>query len=927
MATKNVSTSNSNKGKASSTSKKAITISKDAKGNKPVKSSIASNPKKKLVSGVNKPGTLVKGEKPKKKKKKTGKIINAILSILMFLGICVMVLVMAFCVYIVVSAPPFEADKLYSQEASIFLDKEGEEFARVGTEKRETKTYEELPQTFVDALVATEDSRFFQHNGFDVIRFVKASLGQLAGNSGAGGASTLTMQVAKNTFSKNEDGTVEAHGIKGIVRKFTDIYMAIFLIERNYTKEEIIEFYANSQELGSNSFGVEQASQTYFGKSVSDLSLTESAILVGLFNGPSIYNPYIYPENTEYRRAVVLDLMVRHGYITEEQADDAKAIPVESLLTEYTIDETNPYQQYLDVAIDEVIEKTGKNPYTTSMIVYTNLDRTVQQYMTDLNEGKLGYKWKTYSYNDYKDVIQVGMVVTDVHDGSIIAVNGGRNKKGQRNQSLATSYFQPGSTAKPIFAYGPYLEYNNGNTGTLFFDNPMTYSTGQSLKNSDGSYMGAITMRQALAHSQNIPAVQAFQAVNKNKISEFVHGLGIDYCSYGNGRNNAPTDCNLYEAAAIGGGYEVSPKDMAAAYGAFARGGYYIEAYTISKIVYRETDEQVEFKYDKVQAMSEETAYMMTDMLMTTKQTWAGNVIHASGTDIALKTGTATYDSSVLKTYNIPNTASSANWVITYSPDYVISCWYGVEKADYKVYTDSVAAAVQKKQVVAAIANRVFKKNSKFTKPHGVVASKYEVETFPPALPSEYTPSNLISTELFKKGTEPSAVSERFSQLRNPTNGSAEVTGNQISLSWSEISTPNAISQTYLQRFFKENYGQFADMYLNKRISYNDANIGTLGYRVYLQTESGALQNIGYTVNPYFTYNAPSSGTYNFVIKSAYSIFDANMSSGHTITVSVGDGSGDNEIDIPTPDDNDENKDNNDNDNENEENNENGDLQ
>ena len=125
------------------------------------------------------------------------------------------------------------------------------------------------------------------------------------------------------------------------------------------------------------------------------------SLLVGLFNGPSYYNPYKFPERATNRRAVVLDLMVRHGYITEAQAEDAKAIPVESLLADQKVETLNKYQQFLDVVIDEVIEKTGFNPYTTSMEIFTTLDPEIQQYMTELNEGNLGYKWKTYKYNKH----------------------------------------------------------------------------------------------------------------------------------------------------------------------------------------------------------------------------------------------------------------------------------------------------------------------------------------------------------------------------------------------------------------------------------------------------------------------------------------------------------------------------------------------
>lgn len=869
-------------GKSTNNSKNAITIRKEVK---PVNKKTTAKPTK-IVKNNSKPIMVEKTNKPKRKKKNTGKAVNAILSILMVFGIAIMVLIMAFCAYIVISAPAFETDKLYSKEVSILYDKNGEEFARVGTEKRELKTYDELPQTFIDALVATEDSRFFQHNGFDVIRFIKASIGQLRGNSSAGGASTLTMQVAKNTFSKKENGDIASKGAAGIIRKFTDIYMSIFLIERNYTKEEIIEFYANSQELGYNAFGVEQAAQTYFGKSISDLTLTESALLVGLFNGPSYYNPYKYEDRAETRRAIVLDLMVRHGYITEEQATEAKAIPISSLLTEQKSKTLNQYQQFLDLVLQEVERDTGYDPYTTPMEVYTTLDPELQQYMTDLNEGNLGYKWKTYKYNDYKDVVQIAAVVTNVNDGSIAAVNNGRHQDGERQLVRSTDLVaQPGSTAKPIFAYGPYLEYNNGSTGTIFYDNKMTYSTGQELTNADKKYRGAMTMRQALSESRNIPAVQAFQAVDKNKISEFVHNLGIDYCKYD--KNGNAYDCNLYESYAIGGGIDVSPVDMAAAYGAFARGGYYIEPYAYTKIIYKETDEVVENRKEKVQAMSQETAYMITDMLITATQDGVGGNINVSGTQVASKTGTATYDTAAMRAWGIPDSASAANWVITYSPDYVISFWYGVDQVtDSKTYTNAYDAARERKIISAVLANHIYKKNSKFEKPANVISAKYEVETKPEKLPSDYTPANLISTELFKKGTEPSEVSDRFSQLRNPTNGSADVVGNQINLSWDNIATPEAISSTYLQKHFSENYGQFAQMYLEKRLQYNTDNIGTVGYLVYLETDSG-LQQLGYTTNPYFVYNSTGSGTYKFVIKSAYSIFRANMSSGLNITVDL----------------------------------------
>lgn len=853
------------KKKNSTTSNKAVTIKKD--------------PNKKAL--VSKKITIEKVPKNNKKtnKAKKGTILNVLLSFMMIFGIAVMVAILAFCVYIVISAPEFDTDKLYNKEASIIYDKNGDEIARVGAEQRELVTYQDLPEVLVDAIVATEDSRFFQHNGFDVVRFVKASLGQLVGQDGAGGASTLTMQVAKNTFSLDEKtGTVASHGIKGIVRKFTDIYMSIFLIERNYSKEEILEFYVNAPWLGNGTYGVEQACQKYFNKSVKDLTLTEAALVAGIFNAPATYNPVNYPQYASDRRATVLNLMVRHGYITEDQATNAKNITVESLTADQTASSLNKYQAFIDIVANEVLDKTGLDPYSTPMQVYTTMDPKVQDVMVSLNDGSLGYQWqKSYMKSDF---IQIGAAITDVNDGSITAVNGGRNQTVERANSRATMKDkQPGSTAKPIFAYGPFLEYNNGNTGTLFYDNKMTYSNGQELTNSDNTYMGAMTMRQALVKSRNIPAVQAFQQVDKDKIAEFVKGLHIDYGD------------TLYESHAIGGGLEVSPLQMAAAYGAFARGGYYIEPYSVTKVYALETDEVIyEHKIEKVQVMSEETAYMITDMLITATQQGVGGNLKVNGTEIASKTGTSTYDSRALKQYGIPDSASADNWVITYSPDYVISFWYGVDKDKLSKdsYTDSLRAAIERKKISALIGNKIYKENSKFTKPSGVVSSKYEVETNPSELPSDYTPSNLISNELFKKGTEPSEVSSRFSTLENATKGEAEVSGQQITLTWNEVKTPDAISSTYLTNYFTEYYGQFAQMYLQKRNEYNQSNIGTITYDVYLNN-AGTLQLLGTTSSPYYKYTAPAGGNYTFVVKTSYTIFKANASTGLTITANVKD--------------------------------------
>ena len=216
-------------------------------------------------------------------KPKLRRVLNILIIIFLVMALAACIGVSAFFIYIVNNAPAFDIEVLNKREASILYNTDGEEYARIG-ELRENITYDDLPEVFIDALIATEDSRFFQHNGFDAPRFIKASVGQVLGKKNAGGASTLSMQLVKNTYT---DAKQSGMNSEGIIRKFTDIYLAVFKLEKNYSKEQIIEFYVNNYDLSSNSFGVEQASQTYFGKSVRDLNLSEAATLVGVFNNPT----------------------------------------------------------------------------------------------------------------------------------------------------------------------------------------------------------------------------------------------------------------------------------------------------------------------------------------------------------------------------------------------------------------------------------------------------------------------------------------------------------------------------------------------------------------------------------------------------------------------------------------------------------------
>ena len=298
---------------------------------------ITKKKKKKRTSSKKQPIINNKESKKKdgiRKKRKWWKKILSFLIVCACLGVFA---VFAFCIYIVSSCGEFNPNALANQDQTVIYDKENNIIGKLGMEKRESVTYDKLPQVLIDAIVATEDSRFFQHNGVDGARFLKASLGQVLGNSSAGGASTLTMQVVKNNLT-----STERNGIEGIIRKFKDVYISVFFMEKKYTKEEIMEFYVNDSLLGGNVYGVEEASKYYFGKSVSDLSLPEAAIIAGLFQSPNGDNPYKNPERTKKRVNTVLKLMVRHGYITQEEADIASNIDISSLLVGTS--EANNYQ-------------------------------------------------------------------------------------------------------------------------------------------------------------------------------------------------------------------------------------------------------------------------------------------------------------------------------------------------------------------------------------------------------------------------------------------------------------------------------------------------------------------------------------------------------------------------------------------------------
>ena len=535
---------------------------------------------------------------------------------------------------------------------------------------------------------------------------------------------------------------------KNVLQQRTYVVVSYYSAEigggiEKYSKEEIIEFYVNSPYLGGGTYGVQMASEVYFGKDVSNLNLVEAAMIAGMFQAPGEYDPYVNPDKTNVRKNEVIDLMFRYGYIDEETAHNAKLVDIKKYLVERNY-EINKYQGFIDTVVQEVIDRTGYNPYEVSMDIYSTMIKSKQDVINNF--------YNTHKFKDNK--VQVGIGIINNDNGAIIAVGAGRNKNSEMSLNYATQISRhPGSTAKPLFDYGPGIEYMNWSTYTPFYDKPVNYTNGGTMRNVDNKYQGFLTLEQCLIRSRNTCALQAFQSLSNSKINKFVTSLGITPEYLGN---------NYYinEAHSIGGFTGVSPVELAAAYSAFGNGGFYTEPHSITKIVYKNgKDEEVEeFTFTKKRVMKETTAYLISYILK--KATNSG--VRVSGTDISTKTGTSSYDSNRLKSLGLSSDVIQDAWTVTFSPDYSVAIWYGYDELTKKTYNTSSHAWSERTNIQKKIVNNVMEKNSKFNRPSGIVSSQVVVGSNPPALPNYTTPQNQIQTHLFIKGTQPTKVSSEY---------------------------------------------------------------------------------------------------------------------------------------------------------------------
>ena len=382
-------------------------------------------------------------------------------------------------------------------------------------------------------------------------------------------------------------------------------------------------------------------------------------------------------------------------------------------------------------------------------------------------------------------------------------------------------------------------------------------------------------MRRALVDSRNIPALKAFQAVDSKTRLPWIQSLGLH--PELEGENNV-----IHEAHATGGYNGESPLSLAAAYNAFATKGYYIEPYSVTRIEYNDGTEPYEYKYKMNKVMSEETAWMITNLLISVARGTGFSGYYVNGVTYAGKSGTTNLSQETLKARGWPSRAVSDLWAVGYTDKYTIATWYGYDDLNdgYNTFGSG-----QNYRIFTAVAKGVFTEQSNFPKPNGVVPVEIELGCYEACLPSEFTPADMRTTEYFKKGYEPSTTSDRFAKLNNVSNLKANIKDNNVELTWDEITTPHAIDLDYLKTYFRNAYKHqdWADNAANERLNENTAKLGTIVYNVYEQVGE-KLELIKTTADTKLTLT-PDKEEVTYVVKTAYTIFKDNESDGKTIKV------------------------------------------
>ena len=745
---------------------------------------------KSKAPSIQKPKKLrIKKERVKKQRVEKEKTIRPKASKPVFAFAVIMSIIVSLCVVGAIGAgifaiklcdgiPTLNKADLVSPDSSIIYDNEGNKIMEVGMYLRENIDYEEMPNCLIDAFLAVEDSRFYEHIGFDIPRFTKAALVNLSTGDFSQGGSTVTMQLIKNSYfsiDADDQSTIAAReGMSGIKRKMQEIVLAIELdlFKQDVTKQEILAMYINKVNYGNNIRGVEKAAEYYFGKRASSLSLPEAAFLAGIINSPNTYNPYNdlykndsiyldpeseYLQNATQRRNEVLNLMVQHGYISKDEANLAKSVRMEDLLigVKESFTETNAkYQGYIDAVLDEIEEMTGESAYQVGMDVYTNMNPYMQTLLYDMQNEE------EYTGIEFpNDLCQSAIVLLDNQTGAVEALGGGRGEtENARQFNRATSaYLNPGSSIKPVVDYSLAIEHLGWATCHTITDQPFYLYNGNILvTNYDSTYYGDMLMTEALGRSQNTPAVQTLKAVvaelGEDKVVDYLNSIGfnIDY-----------EDFDLQFA--IGGNRCLAtPLQMAAAHAIFINNGKYVKPHTINYIKYVDGRDDYVADTAGVQALSPEAAWMTAYLEYYNMYGDFSSLMWYCQRDYPLygKTGTTDWAEAGVD-YGIPAFSTKDSWLVMQTNRYTISCWTGYDELtegayfkqwEYQENTKSKIVAKILDELETHASYKDYDPTIELVKPDGVKEIRVEKGTWPYVLSSGGV-SGYIKEDFLEKNT------------------------------------------------------------------------------------------------------------------------------------------------------------------------------
>lgn len=608
---------------------------------------------------------------------------------------------------------------------SIIYDGQSDVVTRLhGVQDRTWVSISELQPSTVYAFISAEDARFFEHEGVDVIRIAGAVVADIKAGSYVQGASTISQQLIKLSHLTSE---------KTISRKAEEAALA-YEMERQYSKEDILEMYLNYVYFGGGYYGIEAAAEGYFGVHASDLTLDQSAMLAGILKSPSGYAPHINYAASINRRNNILRLMRDYGYITDDEKKQASARRPTILHDKreeysgyYTDAVTKSAAALMGITVDELI----RGGYS----IYSAMDSDIQHYCEEMfKNGEL------FPAEDSEAAI----VVLEPSTGMVVAMVGGRSYTGGISFNRATDIRrQPGSVIKPVIAYAPAFEYLNYTAADMILDEETTFAD-YTPSNYGNKYYGWVTVREAVTKSLNVPAVKTLSAVGVYRAKDFAKRCGIEF-----------DDKDDSLALALGGfTYGVSPLQIAGAYSCFASGGIYNTPTLIKKITDRNGLTVYEYRQDSRRVMSEANAYILTSMLKSVVTEGTGHRLNTLDIPIAGKTGTV----------GLANGNRDA-WMAGYTPEYTAVVWQGYDSDRLGLLPSSATGGTYPALMLYELFNHIYPdgRSGDFEKPESVKQYSIDAKTLKKqhkaVLANAMTPQSSRVTEYFTEETAPEDVS------------------------------------------------------------------------------------------------------------------------------------------------------------------------